>query len=388
MFLGPRPQLTPSQLRRLEEHEKQSFHEFSRRIGYPPDELEKYLLQMAKEEIELTIRMASMENQELEDRVREDVKDMLSANDWWTFKRFQVKTQAEALAADISRQWHSLPVNWNYLNQISDELKIRRPRPDSPESVISFVLSIPHVQIYGTEFNAFVGQETDLDDIPCVSVYEHLIIATERFLDVVLKGLIRQTSAGSVTVAEPEDLKSAGKDSKFMDACEESLSAVLCRTDIIVHDPDMLLSRTWPEMQLPFRMIAAGATDFVWNHEYGHLLMGHLQRGSCHQVEYEADAFAWKVQLSKYDWHPDASFWYLLGGISILTLFIMIEAITKDGPSESHPSGKNRLYAILGSLDQGTAMRLLTYSRGMLIVCEDTIAQRFGASLSEHEANG
>ena len=106
--------------------------------------------------------------------------------------------------------------------------------------------------------------------------------------------------------------------------------------------------------------------------------MGHLVKGSSHQVEFEADAFAWKTQQSLYDHNPSISFWYQLGGLSLLTVLALIEIILNIGQSRTHPSAKSRIQAILNQLDDDLSLDFLLYLEGILTVCEGTIAHSFG----------
>jgi hypothetical protein len=377
MFLTNQIQLAPSLRQSLKDLEEHSFREYCQKMGFSPKEHERLLLRIAKEEIETILRMSGVDNPATISQIREEIKELLSATDWWEFKRLQIKSQAESVAGAIAKRAPSLPIDWVYLKSVSNELGIPSPTPRNTKSIISFVLAVPHLQVYGTEFNAFVSKETTLD-LPCVSVYEHLIVAIEHFLDVVMNAIIQITREGKASVAEPTVLRERGRNSSFVKACSECLDMILCRRDVVVHDNNLCISRSLPEMQLPFRLMAGGATDFVWNHEYGHLLMGHLLLGASHKVEFEADMFAWKTLSSRYDDHDSAPFWYLLGGLSLLTVLTIVELILKDDPSPTHPSAQSRLNVILSHIGKPESSHFLMYLLAILMVCEETVAQAFG----------
>ena len=268
MLLNNQLPLTQSQRQRLEDIEKQSFLDYCQLMGYSPVEHEVLLLRIAKEELETILQMVAINNPKEVSQIREGVKERLSATDWWTFKKLHIRSQAESVAEGIAKQVSSLPINWDYLRRVCNELGLPSPTSGDPHSIASFVLTIPHLQIYGSEFNAFVQQETLVDNIPCVSVYEQLIMATEGFLDVVMNAISYMKPDGTVSVLAPDMLRKRGRDSRFIDACTKCLNTVLCRQNVIIRDNDLLISRSVPEMHMPFQFMVFGATGFVWNHEY------------------------------------------------------------------------------------------------------------------------
>ena len=97
-------------------------------------------------------------------------------------------------------------------------------------------------------------------------------------------------------------------------------------------------------------LINGGGWDFVWLHEYGHLLLGHLDRPTGQNVEYEADSFAIRaLALNPLCQQRPEVFPLICMGVITLLLVIHILQVSQDhAESETHPSTMSRLYRYLG----------------------------------------
>src|SRR5205807_9264812 len=159
-----------------------------------------------------------------------------------------------------------------------------------------------------------------------------------------------------------------------------ALEMVLARADRGAFESARLLSKSWPDVQLDCRFMFMGAATFARLHEYGHLLMGHLEKPQRHALEYEADAFAYKVLTEASRGISGGyfgSFPVKVGAISLLVMLLLIEAIEKHLPSPTHPSAAHRIMALLQDESRESAT-LLFYVEAILAICKTTIESHYG----------
>jgi hypothetical protein len=369
--------LSPQQRAAVARLERDSFAEHCRRLNYSPTEHERYLLTQCKDEIRFTLSTQYQRDKALPKAVVEANRDFLAAPDYWTFKRLQNRDEVIDAATDIAAVAPSLPINWPYVHSVAREYAMELPIAKKPDTVVSFVASIPHIVFFGNDFNAFVQRQELLDGLPAVCMFEQLIAGTAGFLDVVMKRVLVRKSDSIVDIAPRERWDAIGEDAEFVDHLGGAIELILARRDCAVHPADFLLSRSGPDMQLSASAMFWGAADFVRRHEYGHLLRGHLRQPQHPRIEFEADRFAMTLIESKSLYNSGASFWYKVGAISVIVMLIIVETIEGPAPAGTHPLARERLAALL-SRGTDADLTLFQVAQAILGVCRATLATKYG----------
>ncbi|HXU40299.1 MAG TPA: hypothetical protein VN937_28335 [Blastocatellia bacterium] len=367
--------LTPKQRAAVSKLERDSFAEHCRRFNYSPAEHERSLLAQSKDELRVMLSIQNRGDKDLPQEVIEATRDYLGAPDYWTYKRLQNRDEVMDAATDIAAIAPSLPINWPYVHNVAREYGIALPVAQQPDSIVSFVTSIPHIVFFGNEFDAFVTRLKMLDDVPAVCMFEQLIASTTDFIDVVMMRVLVQKSESEVDIAEQERWDTIGKDAAFVENLGGAIDMILARRDWVSHPSNFLLSRSGPQMPLSASLMFMGAADFVRRHEYGHLLRGHLNQPQHPRIEFEADNFAMTVMASKELY--GASFWYKAGAIAVIVMLMIGEAIDGPSPAGTHPHARDRLAALL-SRDSDENLMLFGVAQAILGICRPTLASTYG----------
>ncbi|MCJ7761269.1 hypothetical protein MUP59_09055, partial [Candidatus Bathyarchaeota archaeon] len=261
-----------------------------RRVKRDPAEYEQLILTTTKSNLRELI--AGHKSPELTEWHSRETDELLNAPDFWTFKRIQKERETQDIIRHICKNMQTLPIAYSYMAGLCRQLNISMPRSEDSSSLNSFLDSIPVVILFDLTFNAFVEEKTLVDGvIPCVCMYELLITASDFFIDFTLAAAISFVS-GMARSTEQWRCRELGAQPSFQEELKQCIDLVLgMSVSVDLKYGDLLRSN--PDMLLPFMIMSAGASRFVWYHEYGHLLMGHLNVGACHEVEFAADRFAW-----------------------------------------------------------------------------------------------
>jgi hypothetical protein len=91
-------------------------------------------------------------------------------------------------------------------------------------------------------------------------------------------------------------------------------------------------------------LLGSGSVGMVWLHEFGHLLQGHLHSPESHQIELDADRFAFTLYAHVWAANPNG-IWYCLGALTVLVVIDIIETVNRIEETKSHPSARRRLSA-------------------------------------------
>ena len=346
-------QLTSEQARRVDIIQKRSFHRLCKERGVAPEEYETLLLEVLKDDVR---RIAAAMGYNSHDQLPADMKATLLATDYWAGKADTNRRHASQLAQTIAKHQDVLPINWDYLYGLARELELSTA--DRRTLVAEIVSALPHIPIFDAEFNAFVKRESLIDNIPCVCVYECLPSASRGLIDVFCHGMFEfDAKRNGIALKTSKELKRIGSERQFMDACKTCMDMVFGRTVVAVLDPEVCASSN-SDLFLPVRIMKASAHVFAWFHEYGHLLMGHLDRAPCHELEFEADLFAWRVVQGEASGDAFKGPYTRFGAVALLSILQLIEIVQARSESKSHPAAGKRIVSLLQSADEQEVLQI------------------------------
>lgn len=120
--------------------------------------------------------------------------------------------------------------------------------------------------------------------------------------------------------------------------------------------------------------VMTGAQHFVWHHEFGHLLRGHLERRPSHQVEREADEFAAAVTLSK---GVNQAFWESVGVVFLFLSLRIVEQRNGTSANQTHPPIRERLMAFVG-LSGPHQELLVRLTNSATAACNEVLEETWG----------
>jgi len=368
--------LSDRQARHLAKLKKQSFHRYCEEHRYSPDEHEEFLLKLVKSDLR---RIATAQGYDSYDQYPDDMKSVIDSTDYWAVTCDAHKRRASQIAEEIVKSQDLLPINWDYVKNLADELELKYT--DKDELIRNVITGLPHIPTFEVEFNAFVGKELLVDNIPCVCVHESLPTASRSFIDVLSGGMFHfNPDRNGVELRNLSELIEISRDKKFMEVCKTCMEMIFGRSTGAVLYEKYLASLSTPELFLPVRTITTSAHYFVWLHEYGHLLMGHLLREPCHEVEYEADNFAWRVVEAKAAGNPHQGPYLRFGAFSMLNIFQLIEIVQNSIESESHPTARKRIRRLIRLVKEEDAAEIRGVISSMLTLFQATAEYHYNAS--------
>ncbi|MBN1937457.1 MAG: hypothetical protein JW934_22560 [Anaerolineae bacterium] len=372
--------LSGSQKTRLATLQKSSFYHFCKMHGYAPAEHEEFLLQLVKNDLQ---RIATAQGYDSYNQYPDDMKSVIDSTDYWTVTSNEHKRRASQIAEDIVKVQDLLPINWDYVRNLADELEIGYANKD--ELIRNVITALPHIPMFEVDFNAFVGKELLLDNIPCVCVHESLPTASRSLIDVLSNGMFHfNPDRNGVELRNPAELMEIGRKQWFMEACKTCMDMVLGRSTGGYLEREACASLSIPELFLPIRTMTATAHYFTWFHEYGHLLMGHLQRDPCHEIEYEADAFALRIVEATAS--NDLRGPYVrFGAFSLLTILHLIETVENVKESISHPPAKKRISRLLRMVKEEDVDAVRSVVSSMITLVQ-AVAEHYYLAPSELDA--
>ncbi len=138
--------------------------------------------------------------------------------------------------------------------------------------------------------------------------------------------------------------------------------------------PWIFLSRQSSPKKLLHLATVSGAQDFVYYHELGHLLMGHLAIGQSQRVEFEADQFARLVVGNTHTDNEGAYGWRVVGAaIPLVLLAVLAAKAGNSSGSPTHPASRERVLAFARSFKEPNASLILAYARGIAAACNPAL---------------
>lgn len=372
--------LTPTQKARLRARELKSFLRACRRQGYDPDERREMLLEFTKADLRRFLDSVRATDEPAAREFEESMRSIFEADDYFTASELLFEDQRKALIEDLVITAPRLPINFAYLKELARQIGLREPTPEDPSSLEQFLLSIPTIILFDLEFNAFVNRDTLIDSIPCVSIYDPLLITLDAFSDLILPAIISFHPDGTVDPATPEQVTAYASNPDFQDACSSCLEVIFGQTDRpLTPTYDLLMSHKSTQWHRHQALVLTGAHYFVNYHEYGHLLMGHLAIPPSWRVEYEADYFA-NTMIARGPQTKPGQEWKAIGAILTIVLLAIIEA-KYPVTSNTQPPASLRLKMFIDCWGEPLRTVYRDYARAIALACNETLMTRWGVAV-------
>ena len=109
--------------------------------------------------------------------------------------------------------------------------------------------------------------------------------------------------------------------------------------------------------------------------------MGHLTIGSCHEVEFAADRFAWFLMNHHFDKTNPAAPWNFLGALVVMLLIALLESISYVSESKTHPPASSRMRLLLATLYEQDRSMMQEFLDAIVAICNPTLARYWNVSL-------
>jgi hypothetical protein len=302
---------------------------------------------------------------------------ILKQQNFLDMRRAEHEDRRLSYAATLANVAHHLPIAYEYTARLCGQLGLAKPTARRPQSIATLVESVPLLSSWELEFNAFMGGDSVIDGLPCICIYEALLSACNVFIDCVAPAAIDfgiKSRARSMS-----DCRALGCQSTFIERLHTCLRLLLGESNYSFGAEAELDSKT----NNTILAMTEGSVQAVWFHEFGHLLLGHLEQPESHKIEFEADKFALKVMAADGQNSPFL-IWLGLGGITSLVLIHVIETIKCADEGRSHPSGRRRIEAAVDFWEEANpslARAGRSYLQSLAAVCDPTLQQHWGVSL-------
>jgi hypothetical protein len=330
--------LNIKQQNELERQELESFKRLCDLTAISVEKRERIMINGIRDHLNnLYARILSYDKDKAELFLRQ-YKYIIEGNDLW-----------RALRDDVSETRLSVIEELNlYISSTKtleeDKLKIKE-----------YLESIPTLLSFDLKFNGFIKVNKKLNNLAFVCVYQHLYKCLEVFIDNVALMACVEINSNVFDFAKDIPTNSVDFDKKVEQNLKNSFDMLFgINADAEMYETKTLtFSQRYPDL---FNSTIILSERFVWYHEYGHLLLGHLRIGACHKIEFEADEFAFSVinKVTKESNNNQIVGWTIRGIILLFVLFEIIEKYHNINDSYSHPTSRERLNTIFKYIDKGT----------------------------------
>jgi|GEM_PF-5174788 len=376
--------LTANQKEKIRALHDDSFSEYCDTCGYEPKEHAELLLRMARTKMEHILEgvdLNSLPQNEFGSRLRSAVHRMRAAKDFFEFRNVEHEERRHDTCAAILRLASELPIEYEYVEGLSRDLGLASA-PES-DSVARLIEAVPIVSSWDFEFNAFVEGASLVDAVPCICVYETLLSTCDSVLHRVVP--LALDFDGGVKPAEINICKERGENPEFVEELRGCISMAMGEANFVKCGAVETDKMTYATVHV---MVAA-SVQFVWYHEFGHLLQGHLMQPESHQLEFDADAFAFQIMACE-PRDQSVDIWSALGSLTPLLIIDILETISQSPESQSHPKAKcriNRALKTLSTRNKRVIGPAIGYLRSLAAVCNPTLIKYWEVSLDYGNAS-
>jgi hypothetical protein len=346
--------MTDSLAERIRALQRRTFVDYAARLSLSEGELLALMLMLIRQGLERP-QVEPLPLQEA--KRRKDLLALLASGDVFGLHQLQDQEIKEVVVGRIVTALLTgrLPLsNPENMVSLARAAGIAPFDPERLDNVVSLVQAIPLIGLYGTNFNAFVSGTPIIPDLPAVGYYRHLGTCIDYWNRLLVPAAIR--AFDEIIGGKKYDFKAvdaaaqtAGGDDDFVDACGAVLSLAFEETAIV-----SIPASFAGEPRVEASIASFSAEHFVFFHEYGHLLLGHLQLGPGVQREHEADIWAsWVAELSASKQRTYVqSLWQAFGIVSVLFLLMLIEGRKGNFASDTHPLSLRRFLRLAATLDE------------------------------------
>jgi hypothetical protein len=231
-------------------------------------------------------------------------------------------------------------IAYEYLNELAVRLTgIARPDSRNPSELGATLRAIPFVSTYDHDFNSMVYFGQTNRQIPIIHHYQYLtglVLACCWWLS--LYGL-KVSSTGENMAILPTAIRN---EPARLDLILQGLSDLLqFLPRVYTHYPPFFKQN--PATTFGGTSLWMGATQYVWLHEFAHILLAHETEPAAIQQEKDADLLAFEYLLDPKD--PFEALKAAGVDIPLWLMMILENRGPKVTPSETHPSAYDRLIA-------------------------------------------
>jgi len=317
---------------------------------------------------------AATQFDEIDDEVVSFYKSIEASSDFWEviglLTEFSRRRYVDVI---VSHAPQSLS-NYEYLTQVADTFGAEQPKPDKPSTLKRFLTEIPMIRLWEPDFNAFLGRTSPIGSIPHICVYHTLETAVRGFADIILYPILN-IHDNRCTQRSIDEIQAIASGMEYIGSVKTLMDFVFGHTWAMTYEKERSFKgHGTPESLILCETVAGGSIDFVWFHEFGHLLMGHLKDVPCHAVEFQADAFAARTMLRVSD-ERDKLFWYIAGGAATLFLISLLEARRSTSHSSTHPPANDRLMHFLSATIDLYDYNVAALVQGFEAACNPTLSK-------------
>lgn len=341
----PTFQLNMAQKILLATKERESFNRHCKKFNWNPKEKEhEFYEDFIKRDRELFEGLSQRVDGDNYKKLVRAFDPLFSSENYWEYMHLQKAIVQEAITDSILQAAPSLPINYVHSSKIARIMGLADISGENTSSLNNFLLNVPLMNLFDLEFNAFLTGDSLIEDIPSVCIYSIVPELAEFFTNLFLSCLVVNDREHRVAFPSLVDLSNYANKPGFNKSCLSGFKGILGEIFEVFIVPKHYFSKLHPRLTVEFLSALHGLSSFVKFHEYGHLLMGHLEREPSPSLELEADAFAARVlvKTAKNNWELQ---WIALG---IAILFNILEIIEVLNPTDAmtHPKAVDRLSII------------------------------------------
>jgi hypothetical protein len=374
--------LTESGKKNLRNYERETLSRFCQEHGYDEDDFAKQAMAVVKRRLDAIVAGIDFENipnpllrQKLEARI----KAMNEATDFQTMKEVDNRGSLENYKEMITRHFKHIPIKMDYVAKLSKFLELNDAQ-DDVAATLQLIDSVPLLSSWEMEFNAFVTGASTFDGLPAIFIYEALLASCYVFISLVVPFLF-EFAADGAALADPDKIEKIANDSDFVEALTNCLAFILCEKPA---DAISSASESPGIIAFIIGLLASGSMGMVWFHEIGHLVQGHLLEPQSHQIEFDADNFAFALYARETILRPNTIFAFL-GALTVIFMLELLDTIHQAKESPSHPLSRTRMIAALKILSETNDAALGTayaYIRNLAALVSPTLGKKWGVSIN------
>ncbi len=370
--------LSTDQKESINEFVRNSFISFCDRCGHDPHSYNEYHLKMLKYRNACILKELDPDTIQF----RESYEKIFLSNDLLECRSIEHELRRSFLANDIisTCKFIKLPKDYfkklHYRNINSDDFKL------DDAFLEQVVTTVPIYSSFEPKFNAFVTSSSLLlGDVPAICVNEQLLAVCDVFVHYTFPKIF---NFGERSKPIKQDLaKELGNNPDNIMSLE-NIFRMLIGVSGTAPSPE---NEKNVALNMTLSLVVESSVQFVWYHEFGHFLLGHLESSHSHKNEFEADSFAYQTLLHvASDIYGVGKFWVLFGGIVPLLLIDLLEKILRIESQSSHPSGIDRIDSWLQLTKRVVNQRqfslIIEFIQSLYEFCKPTIKKNYSIELT------
>ena len=322
-----------------------SFNRLAAKLDRDPSELEAYLFKYIVQSSEQTL--AYYDREEKDAAHRGFLDTAAKSNNYWAYVRAQEEyLRSETIDLFFNERIYRMNVNVKYLEKIGAQLPAPVAVIKDQEDLEIILLQIPLILRHDLDFNAFIARSSTTSDVP----YLGLNLALLHVLDVF-------TVKVAQLITTPVDTEAAVKVFKFKSPGDiEAAAQDPYTVSVLISCVEILLGRDFHAVKIETDPIADSfmyhatvppALNFISLHEYGHLLLGHIELERSKEAELQADLFGTLYLQQFFHGKSKAEKGLAMTGLAAFFMLMQFSENISQNQSIYYPSVEDRLIFLL-----------------------------------------